>query len=219
MTTITRFTTEQLTKWAKDCRMLAQCAVDARPDDVAAAKNLALAEIALASLDAKARKVFTCTGCGAEGLDEPLESRCHCGEDGAHWVESVVYTAPPALVSVPDERAAFNAWNNDTDCPIAGRDAKTAAWLAWSRGAATLQGKFRDLSQPVDPQVAEYEQIMLQADWVMVPVEPTDEMIAAALECEGVIFDSKDPTAFCVQYREIYCAMVDVAPKQEGNNG
>lgn len=99
MTTITRFATEQLTKWAKDCRMLAQCAVDARPDDVAAAKNLALAEIALASLDAKARKVFTCTGCGAEGLDEPLESRCHCGEDGAHWVESFVYTAPPAPVS------------------------------------------------------------------------------------------------------------------------
>lgn len=75
--------------------------------------------------------------------------------------------------------------------------------------AAMLQGKFRDLSQPVDPQIAEYEQIMLQADWVMVPVEPTDEMIAAAMECDDVVFDSKDPTAFCVQYREIYCAMVD----------
>lgn len=81
--------------------------------------------------------------------------------------------------------------------------------------AAMLQGKFRDLSQPVDPQIAEYEQIMLQADWVMVPVEPTDEMIAAAMECDDVVFDSKDPTAFCVQYREIYCAMVDVAPKPE----
>lgn len=52
MTTITRFTKEQLIEQAKGCRMLAQCAVDARPDDVAAAKNLALAEIALASLDA-----------------------------------------------------------------------------------------------------------------------------------------------------------------------
>lgn len=31
---------------------------------------------------------------------------------------------------------------------------------------AMLQGKFLDLSQPVDPQVAEYEQIMLQAGWV-----------------------------------------------------
>lgn len=47
--------------------------------------------------------------------------------------------APPAPVSVPDERAAFNAWNNDNDCPLAGRDAKTAAWLAWSHRAAMLQ--------------------------------------------------------------------------------
>ena len=61
-----------------------------------------LARIALASLEAKSRKLFTCSGCGAEGLDEPLESKCHCNEDGAHWVESVIYTAPPAPVSVPE---------------------------------------------------------------------------------------------------------------------
>ncbi|EJP1982793.1 hypothetical protein NU057_000585 [Salmonella enterica] len=48
--------------------------------------------------------------------------------------------------------------------------------------------------------------------YALVPVEPTDEMIAAAMECDDVVFDSKDPTAFCVQYREIYCAMVDTAP-------
>ncbi|MEE6802264.1 hypothetical protein Q0Q01_29005, partial [Escherichia coli O8:H10] len=41
-------------------------------------------------------------------------------------------------VAVPDERAAFNAWNNDIDCPLAGRDAKTAAWLGWSRRSAML---------------------------------------------------------------------------------
>ncbi|EEA8680562.1 DUF550 domain-containing protein [Salmonella enterica subsp. enterica] len=92
-----------------------------------------------------------------------------------------------------------------------------AGWNACR--AAILQGGFRDLSQPVDPQISDYEKIMLQAGWVIVPVEPTDEMIAAALECEGVIFDSKDPTTFCVQHREIYYAMVDAAPKQEGNNG
>lgn len=51
--------------------------------------------------------------------------------------------------------------------------------------------------------------------YALVPVEPTDEMIAAAMECDDVVFDSKDPTAFCVQYREIYCAMVDAAPKPE----
>ncbi|EOV0284988.1 hypothetical protein ACOIP5_003964 [Salmonella enterica] len=85
--------------------------------------------------------------------------------------------------------------------------------------AAMLQGKFRDLSQPVDPQVAEYKQIMLQAGWVVVPVEPTDEMIAAAMECDDVVFDSKDPTAFRVQYREIYIAMTTEAPQPETSDG
>ncbi|EEJ3595444.1 ead/Ea22-like family protein [Salmonella enterica] len=55
--------------------------------------------------------------------------------------------------------------------------------------------------------------------YALVPVEPTDEMIAAAMECDDVVFDSKDLTAFCVQYREIYCAMVDAAPEPETMNG
>ncbi|WP_410967782.1 hypothetical protein, partial [Salmonella sp. SAL04281] len=121
-----------------------------------------------------------------------------------------VYAAPPGPV-VPPEK-----WVNP-DINYAEENGFAEGWNACR--AAMLQGKFRDLSQPVDPQVAEYEQIMLQAGWVMVPVEPTDEMIAAAMECDDVVFDSKDPTAFCVQYREIYCAMVDTAPKPEGNNG
>ncbi|HAK5257616.1 TPA: ead/Ea22-like family protein [Salmonella enterica] len=75
--------------------------------------------------------------------------------------------------------------------------------------AALLQDNQRDLSQPVDPQVAKYEQIMLKAGWVMVPVEPTEEMIAAAMECDDVLFNSDG--SFCVQFREIYCAMVDAA--------
>lgn len=68
-----------------------------------------LARIALASLEAKSRKLFTCSGCGAEGLDEPLESKCYCNEDGAHWVEGIVYTAQPAQVSVPDAATAIRA--------------------------------------------------------------------------------------------------------------
>ncbi|EFU6812152.1 hypothetical protein ACLN6L_003871 [Salmonella enterica subsp. enterica serovar Montevideo] len=54
--------------------------------------------------------------------------------------------------------------------------------------------------------------------YALVPVEPTDEMIAAAMECDDVVFDSKDPTAFCVQYREIYNSMVTAAPKPEVNS-
>ncbi|HDS7133359.1 TPA: DUF551 domain-containing protein [Klebsiella aerogenes] len=67
-----------------------------------------LARMALAAMDSEPvasnyRKLFTCTGCGAEGLDEPLETACHCCVDGAHWVESRLYRhAQPAPV-VPEE--------------------------------------------------------------------------------------------------------------------
>ncbi|HIB1592356.1 TPA: dATP/dGTP pyrophosphohydrolase domain-containing protein [Salmonella enterica subsp. enterica serovar Muenchen] len=37
---------------------------------------------------------------------------------------------------VPDERAAFNAWNNEDNLPIAGVGAKNAAWLAWQARAS-----------------------------------------------------------------------------------
>lgn len=49
-----------------------------------------------------------------------------------------VFTAPPAP-TVPDERAAFNAWNNEDNLPIAGVPAKNAAWLAWQARAMLAQ--------------------------------------------------------------------------------
>ncbi|HGX3267342.1 TPA: hypothetical protein ACNH1H_000395 [Citrobacter koseri] len=45
-----------------------------------------------------------------------------------------LYTAPPAPVAI-DERAEFNAWNNEDNLPIAGVGAKNAAWLAWQARA------------------------------------------------------------------------------------
>lgn len=45
---------------------------------------------------------------------------------------------PPAPV-VPDEREAFNVWNNDTDCPLAGLNVKQAAWLAWLKRSGTIK--------------------------------------------------------------------------------
>ncbi|MEG5390486.1 hypothetical protein UXO36_00100 [Enterobacter hormaechei] len=97
--------------------------------------ELELARIALASLE-------------AEKIAEPVAKVetvgvCWYADNGVPRKPAVgteLYSAPPAPVSVPDERAAFNAWNNDTDCPLAGRDAKTAAWLAWCRRAVMLQG-------------------------------------------------------------------------------
>ncbi len=46
--------------------------------------------------------------------------------------------AQPATV-VPDEREAFNVWNNDTDCPLAGLTVKQAAWLAWLKRSGTIK--------------------------------------------------------------------------------
>lgn len=97
-----------------------------------ASEERELARIALASLEAKSRKLFTCSGCGAEGLDEPLESKCHCNEDGALWVEGIVYTAPPAPVSVPD------AMEMDDDFDSAFEHGKAVGWNACR--AAMLQG-------------------------------------------------------------------------------
>lgn len=53
--------------------------------------------------------------------------------------------------------------------------------------------------------------------YALVPVEPTDEMIAAAMNCEDVLFNSDE--SFCVQFGNIYEAMLAAAPKPEANNG
>lgn len=72
----------------------------------------------------------------------------------------------PAPV-VPDERAAFNAWNNEDNLPIAGVGAKNAAWLAW-QARAKLAG-----NSPVIPD-----------GYLMVPKEPTERMVIDGFESE-----------------------------------
>ncbi|ECF5974830.1 DUF550 domain-containing protein [Salmonella enterica subsp. arizonae] len=49
--------------------------------------------------------------------------------------------------------------------------------------------------------------------YALVPVEPTDEMIAAAMNCEDVLFNSDE--SFCVQFGNIYEAMLATAPQPE----
>ncbi|HCK0913000.1 TPA: DUF551 domain-containing protein [Klebsiella michiganensis] len=46
--------------------------------------------------------------------------------------------------------------------------------------------------------------------YMMVPKEPTDEMIAAAMNCDDVLFNSDE--SFCVQFGNIYEAMLAAAP-------
>ncbi|WP_053074691.1 hypothetical protein [Pluralibacter gergoviae] len=48
--------------------------------------------------------------------------------------------------------------------------------------------------------------------YVLVPREPTDEMIAAAMDCDDVLFNSDE--TFCVQFGNIYEAMTAAAPQE-----
>lgn len=155
-------------------------------------EQMELARIALASLEAEAAgymnrftgRVFT--------LEEQP------GADTDVQVYVPVYTAPPGPVSVPDEREAFNAWNNDTDCPLAGRDAKTSAWLAWCRRAAMLQGAERAESPSGNSPV-------IPDGYVLVPVELTGAMTNAMTDA---ILDD-------LHNVDIWRSVLAAAPQQE----
>lgn len=115
--------------------------------DTNSAIELQAFKLALASLEAKpvAWRYRHHNGLAPSNW-KVVDSEDECNV-APNYQRQALYTAPPAPVSVPDEREAFNTWNNDTDCPLAGRDAKTAAWLAWCRRAAMLQGADTELQR------------------------------------------------------------------------
>lgn len=174
-----------------------------------ASEQRELARIALASLTAK-----PIAHTSQYGIDRMIRDNAGLlvQAHGGNAYKIPLYTTPPAPI-VPDAISTRQAISKMEECEPC--DSINVAYkYGWNAcRAAMLQANQRDLSQPVDPQVADYEKTMLQAGWVMMPVEPTEEMIAAAMECEDVLFNSDGE--FCVQFREIYCAMVDAAPKPE----
>ncbi len=50
--------------------------------------------------------------------------------------------------------------------------------------------------------------------WKLTPINPTAEMMAAAMECDDVAYDLDDDTIFCVQFDNIYAAMLAAAPEK-----
>lgn len=84
--------------------------------------------------------------------------------------------AQPAPV-VQDERAAFNAWNNEDNLPIAGVSAKNAAWLAW-QARAMLQ------AEPVTTTNKLGNSPVIPDGYVMVPKGSTEGMVIAGFESE-----------------------------------
>lgn len=177
------------------------------------------------------RQALSNAGIAAPESDEMLAATCE------KYIQMLVTWVKdrkpfqPAPVSVPDglkQAVEFYEQVKQENTPV-----ETGAWkdaVNWvldeARRAALLQANQRDLSQPVDPQISEYEKIMLRAGnspvipggYALVPVEPTDEMIVAAMDSDDVTYNESDDTVFYVHHCEIYKAMLAAAPQPETNN-
>lgn len=103
-----------------------------------AAMALAAMKLALASLEAEPVGEVVLGEYDDCGCHPDARVACIAADGQADWENfkdgTRLYAAPPSMVVI-DERAAFNAWNNDENLPIAGVGAKNAAWLAWQARA------------------------------------------------------------------------------------
>ncbi|HBA8733158.1 TPA: DUF551 domain-containing protein [Escherichia coli] len=144
---MTELTKEQLIEEAKLKIAIAKC----HPNSGMARVEGELFKIALASLEAeplvpvmyKGMKLLT-----KEGLELIRDGIAEATGLEAMCMADALLSGAPAPV-VPDERAAFNSWNNDENLPIAGVGAKNAAWLAWQARAEL--GHSLVVNSPVTP--------------------------------------------------------------------
>lgn len=137
-----------------------------------------------------------------------------------------LYTAPPALgvprvTSIPD---AATLTNINQLCPMDSNLSQTDFSTGWNdcrQYALTheglppvIKGVHAAAQGWNDCRAAMLAQPVSQG-YKLVPVEPTEEMIAAAMNCDDVEFNSDE--TFCVNFDNIYRAMLAAAP--EGGNG
>lgn len=184
-----------------------------------------LARIALASLEAEAAAYIIqdsdARGRGEKGI---LRYFANISDEDINEYEITVtplYTAPPATVSVPDEitfekiaeitaSQGYEYSINECICAASWWNACRAAML---QGAETAESRCSD--SPVLPE-----------GWVMVPVEPTEDMIVNGFESEPdeSFSDEKewatyDAMSGCQQaaHRAKLCwsAMISAAPKPD----
>lgn len=187
---------------------------------------------------AGSRALFTCSACGAEGLDEPLESKCHCCIDGAHWIESRLYAAPQ-VTSVPDEKPdwmhnEFSAGWNSCRAAMLAAPAEQAEQLSGNTEQAigdAFISEFERLIHERDSEIDagqlgsyNYTALLKAASdafatvtgnspaipdgYALVPVELTPDMRAAWDSAPNTDDDDHNMQA-------AYRAMVAAAPKQE----
>ncbi|MEX6089300.1 hypothetical protein [Raoultella planticola] len=174
--------------------------------------TLSALRIALASLEAEAvafrSKLQPPTAIGSERWDYTDHRQPDAFELQNCFIERL-YTVPPAPVSVPD------AMEMDDDFDSAFEHGKAVGWNAYRAAMLQSFGNSEQLNSPVIPD-----------GWVMVPVEPTEDMIVNGFESEPdeSFSDEKEWKAYdamsgCQQaaHRAKLCwaAMIEAAPKLE----
>ncbi|EBG7039870.1 hypothetical protein GTC33_002176 [Salmonella enterica] len=180
MTTITRFTKEQLRERAREKVKSLEFAVtqNAFADSRAELEEeLELARIALASLTAEpvlyaAEETLAYANMG--------EIHLTCLSEPMGDAVIPLYTAPPAPV-VPDEWTIQDAVKF---CRETGRQDAGSAMEAWNAcRAAMLQGveQPQNARQNIPENIPDGNSPAIPDDWVMVPKEPTQAMIKAWL--------------------------------------
>ncbi|WP_407200423.1 hypothetical protein [Enterobacter cloacae] len=168
-------------------------------------EQMELARIALASLEAEP-VAWLLSGGGAKN-NVSFDS----GNAYADPLREVtpLYTAPPSPVAVPA------AMEMDDDFDSAFEHGKAVGWNAYRAAMLQSFGNSEQLNSPVIPD-----------GWVLVPVEPTEDMIVNGFESEPYesFSDEKEWKAYdamsgCQQaaHRAKLCwaAMIEAAPKLE----
>lgn len=131
-----------------------------------------------------------------------------------------VYTAPPAP-AVPDcflellKHAGGMAMGTDWNSGTAAKYHRTKLCEAVDACRAAMLGNCATnkarAGAGLTAETGENCADAIPPGYRLVPVEPTADMIAAAMECDDVLFN--DDETFCVQFGNIYAAMLAAAPE------
>ena len=165
--------------------------------------TLAAMRIALASLEAEAVAYIFKHPAGR--LFWALTDESNKGQSDV----MPVYTAPPAPVSVPA------AMEMDDDFDSSFEHGKAVGWNAYRAAMLQSFGNSEQLNSPVIPD-----------GWVMVPIEPTEDMIVNGFESEpdesfsdAEVWEAYDAMSGCQQaaHRAKLCwsAMISASPKPD----
>lgn len=142
----------------------------------------------------------------------------------------VLYDSPPAP-AVPDESDPRDAFESVFPMPkyvvrcgtgyaVTAYSAWGAhdfkeRWEGWNACRAAMLENIDKPAPQLDSVVTRHADQPVSSGYKLVPAEPTEDMIAAAMNCDDV--SSNADETFCVNFGNIYAAMLAAAP--EGGNG